>query len=99
MADVQPLPEGADDAADALASRLAEAWHATFGVLPDDDSNFYDLGGESIDAARIATATARALPEVEDLDVHLMTALLNEARLADVVRSGREFIARAANGS
>ncbi|MFF8730080.1 phosphopantetheine-binding protein [Streptomyces sp. NPDC015171] len=99
MADETPLQEPAGHAADALETHLAQAWHTTFGVQPDGDSNFYDAGGESIDAARMASATAAALPDVEDLDVHLMTALLNEERLADVVRLGQEFIDESRAGS
>ncbi|MGA4850962.1 hypothetical protein ACOBQB_33740 [Streptomyces sp. G5(2025)] len=94
MTHVTP-PQSLDDGAgDILATQLAQAWHMTFGTPPDENSNFYEAGGQSIDAARMASVAAQSLPQVEDLDAHLMTSLLNEERWADVVRSGREFIAQ-----
>ena len=93
MGDMTSAQGAAGEPGDVLATRLAQAWHTTFGTPPQENSNFYDAGGESIDAAQMASAAAKSVPDVEDLDVHLMTALLNEECWADVVRCGREFIA------
>ncbi|MEV4232091.1 phosphopantetheine-binding protein [Streptomyces bobili] len=100
MADVdtsatQQSPNGLDG----LAAALAQAWHGVLGFLPEEDSDFYDAGGTSIDAARIASLAAESTPDIEDLDVTLMTALLNEARFGDVRRLGLESIDRTRGSS
>ncbi|OQR65830.1 hypothetical protein B6E66_01770 [Streptomyces maremycinicus] len=84
---------------DGLAAALTQAWHGVLGSLPQEDSDFYDAGGTSIDAARIASQAAEFAPDVEDLDVTLMTALLDEARFGDVRRLGLESIERSRGGS
>ncbi|GGQ66276.1 phosphopantetheine-binding protein [Streptomyces asoensis] len=86
--------QGQDD----LTAALAQAWHGVLGSLPAEDSDFYEAGGTSIDAARIASQAAECAPDVEDLDVTLMTALLDEARFADVRRLGLETIDRTRGG-
>ncbi|MFJ4427112.1 MULTISPECIES: phosphopantetheine-binding protein [Streptomyces] len=100
MADVgtsatQQSPNGVDG----LVAALAQAWHGVLGFLPEEDSDFYDAGGTSMDAARIASLAAESAPDIEDLDVTLMTALLNEARFGDVRRLGLESIDRAHGSS
>jgi len=100
MADVdtsatRDCPQGLDG----LAAALAQAWHGVLGSLPQEDSDFYDAGGTSIDAARIASQAAEFAPDVEDLDVTLMTALLDEARFGDVRRLGLESIDRTRGGT
>lgn len=82
-----------------LAAALAQAWHGVLGFLPEEDSDFYDAGGTSMDAARIASLAAESAPDIEDLDVTLMTALLNEARFGEVRRLGLESIDRARGSS
>lgn len=84
---------------DGLAAALAQAWDSVLGSLPEEDSDFYDAGGTSIDAARIASQAAEWAPDVEDLDVTLMTSLLNEARFGDVRRVGLEWIDRTRGAS
>ncbi|MGV9557732.1 phosphopantetheine-binding protein [Streptomyces sp. NPDC003401] len=87
------------DGPDGLTAALAQAWQDVLGSLPQEDSDFYEAGGTSIDAARIAAQAAVCAPDVEDLDVTLMTALLDEARFGDVRRLGLESIAGARAGS
>ncbi|MEU5769693.1 phosphopantetheine-binding protein [Streptomyces asoensis] len=99
MADVDTsATRGGMRGPDGLAAALAQAWHGVLGSLPEEDSDFYEAGGTSIDAARIASQAAECAPDVEDLDVTLMTALLDEARFGDVRRLGLETIGHTRGG-
>ena len=53
--DVQPSA-GASENGDALTSSLLQIWEAVLGVPVGLDDNFFDLGGNSLYAMRIATA-------------------------------------------
>ncbi|MFF3498179.1 phosphopantetheine-binding protein [Streptomyces sp. NPDC003247] len=77
---------------DVLATALAAAWQGVLGTPAEEDTDFYEAGGTSLHAARIAAEAAECAPDVEDLDVCLMTALLDEARFGDVRRLGQELI-------
>jgi hypothetical protein len=68
-----------------LAVSLRDAWRDVLEVRVDDDSDFYEQGGSSLTAAEVATRVAERHPDVTDLDIATLTALLEEARFEPVV--------------
>lgn len=54
--DPQPSRNDKDENADGLTSSLLQIWEAVLGVHVGLDDNFFDLGGNSLYAMRIATA-------------------------------------------
>ena len=70
-----------------LAAALAAAWLDVLGSPPAPDTQFYALGGDSLSAMRIAMRVAAEAPAVEDLDVLLMTEILDGGRYADIEAS------------
>jgi hypothetical protein len=68
-----------------LDAALRKAWRDALDVEIADDSDFYALGGNSLSAAEIATRVAEGHPDVADLDLTILTAILEESRFDAVV--------------
>lgn len=68
-----------------LADSLRTAWRDVLEVEVTDDSDFYEQGGNSLTAAEVATRVAECHPDVADLDVVTLTAMLDEAWFGSVV--------------
>lgn len=68
-----------------LAVSLRDAWRDVLEVEVADDSDFYEQGGSSLTAAEVATRVAERHPDVTDLDIVTLTAMLEEARFESVV--------------
>jgi acyl carrier protein len=68
-----------------LTASLRHAWHDVLEVDVADDSDFYELGGDSLTAAEVATRIVESHPDVIDLDVLTLTAILDDARFDSVV--------------
>jgi phosphopantetheine binding protein len=68
-----------------LADSLRDAWRAVLEVEVADDSDFYEQGGDSVSAAEVATRVVERHPDVADLDIVTLTAMLEEARFGSVV--------------
>jgi hypothetical protein len=78
-----------------LRAALAEAWLEALGSPATPDANFYALGGDSLSAMLIATRVGQTAPQVEDLDVHLMTEILNHGRYEAIEASLTDYLATA----
>jgi hypothetical protein len=76
---------------------LAAAWSEVLSVPAAPDADFYVIGGDSLDAMRIATAVADGLPQVPDLDVLVMTEILDRGVFSQV--EGAVLAHLAATGS
>jgi non-ribosomal peptide synthetase-like protein len=71
--------EGADSRMSATEIWLAEHWRDQLGPLPTDrDSDFFELGGSSLAAAKLASALRSRFPAVAVADVY------NHRRLGDL---------------
>ena len=68
-----------------LAVSLRDAWRDVLEVEVADDSDFYEQGGDSLSAAEVATRVVERYPDVTDLDVVTLTAMLEEARFESVI--------------
>ena len=68
-----------------LAVSLRDAWRDILEAEVADDSDFYEQGGDSLSAAEVATRVVERHPDVTDLDVVTLTAILEEARFESVV--------------
>jgi len=66
---------------------LADAWQDVLGIEPSPDSDFFEVGGVSLDAFKIATRVAEQLPEVEDVDVFLVGETFERPRFDDLARA------------
>jgi hypothetical protein len=70
-----------------LAISLRDAWHDVLEVEVADDSDFYEQGGNSLSAAEVATRVVERHPDVTDLDIVTLTAMLDNARFESVVEA------------
>jgi Phosphopantetheine attachment site len=68
-----------------LAVSLRDAWRDILEVEVADDSDFYEQGGDSLSAAEVTARVVERHPDVTDLDVVTLTAMLEEARFESVV--------------
>lgn len=68
-----------------LAVSLRDAWREVLEVEVADDSDFYEQGGNSLSAAEVATRVVERHPDVTDLDIVTLTAMLDEARFESIV--------------
>lgn len=68
-----------------LAVSLRDAWRDVLEVEANDDSDFYEQGGNSLTAAEVVTRVVERHPDVTDLDIVTLTAMLEEARFGSVV--------------
>jgi hypothetical protein len=68
-----------------LAVSLRDTWRDVLEVKVADDSDFYEQGGSSLTAAEVATRVAEHHPDVTDLDIVTLTAMLEEARFGSVL--------------
>jgi aryl carrier-like protein len=68
------------------------AWQDVFGVRVDPDDNFFDLGGNSLLAVRLAAALrARGMPAVPLQQLYLNPTVNGlAAALADAVARSKE---------
>ncbi|MGW2693557.1 Pls/PosA family non-ribosomal peptide synthetase [Streptomyces sp. NPDC001296] len=97
---------GADDPAHRLhgtAARLADVWEQLLGLRPGPDSDFVDLGGTSLTAARMASVLREHYPGVSVADLYrhsvlhrMATHLDTLAGTADEVRPARPVPRRTA---
>jgi len=68
-----------------LVVSLRQAWQEVLDVEVTDGSDFYELGGNSLSAAEVATRIVEGHPDVADLDLVTLTAILEESRFDSVV--------------
>jgi hypothetical protein len=68
-----------------LTVSLREAWRDVLEVEVTDDSDFYEQGGDSLTAAEVVTHVIERHPDVTDLDIVTLTAMLEEARFESIV--------------
>ncbi len=90
--DAASSPAPHTQVSDAVATRLTECWVRVLETaVPDECSNFFDLGGDSLDAARLFCEIEAAF------GCDLPAATLIEAptlgQLADVIRGRRQAVA------
>ncbi|MFG3281825.1 Pls/PosA family non-ribosomal peptide synthetase [Streptomyces sp. NPDC048111] len=75
-------PAGAGGGADhdgSTSARLAGAWERMLGVHPDQDSDFFALGGSSLSAARLASELRAHYPGVSVADLYRRPVLRDMA--------------------
>src|SRR5207253_11488967 len=69
--------------------------HDVLGVEPSSDSDFFESGGASLDAFKLATRAAERLPELEDVDVFLVGETFERPRFDDLAGALAERAAAA----
>jgi yersiniabactin nonribosomal peptide synthetase len=75
-----------------LVALLVSAWTEAFGVAATPDSDFFALGGSSLQAVAIAEHVVERYPACEEIRFHALSAVFEcpnleamAARLAEVV--------------
>jgi non-ribosomal peptide synthetase-like protein len=83
-----PPPDGAaQESFTGTAAWLAQLWTAQLGVAPRGlDEDFFDLGGSSLAAARLATELRTRFPGVAVADIYIHRTLGGLAEYVDRIR-------------
>lgn len=70
-----------------LVEATRDAWREVLRVDVTEESDFYESGGDSLNAADIANRVVERHPDVGDLDIAVLTALLEEAQFDSVIEA------------
>jgi non-ribosomal peptide synthetase-like protein len=91
-----PVARSAEFAAGSTAAWLAEQWAEQLGPLPIGiESDFFDLGGTSLGAAKLVSALRTRFPSIAVADVYTYRRLGELAARLDSIGSGVEHVAGA----
>ncbi|MFE7600541.1 Pls/PosA family non-ribosomal peptide synthetase [Streptomyces sp. NPDC057494] len=81
---------GADPGPTGTAGWLADLWESLLGLRPEEESEFFALGGTSLSAAQLVSTLRERVPGVSVTDVYQCPRLLDLAARLDELEVGGE---------
>lgn len=80
---------------DALLNLLVDAWSAALETEITAESDFFELGGDSVAAISIARAVSERYGDREDIEVEAIQAVFEQATPGGMAKALGAFIATA----